>query len=1109
MKTGGTYDPNAIESEIYEFWEDAGYFHAEPNAERPPYVIDIPLPNVTGALHLGHALNNSVQDILIRHHRMRGFEAMWMPGTDHAGIATQAVVERKLKEEQNLTRHELGRDGLVAKIWEWKEDYGGRILNQLRKLGASCDWDRTRFTLDEVCARAVYEVFFEWFKAGLIYRGLRLVNWDAYLQTAVADDEIVHETVKGHFWHLRYPLLSDEATTRRSEGGAGLATFPVDAGAADAAIANASREDAAMGTDYLIVATTRPETMLGDTAVCVHPSDERYQHLIGRYALLPLQNRAIPIVADPLLAKMELGTGCVKVTPGHDPNDYACGQRNGLEMINILTNDGHINENGGRYAGQDRYDARKKVVADLESLGLMEKVEDYEHEVGHSDRSKTPIEPMLSEQWFVKMPELCELAMEAARDGRVQFYPQRYEKTFLDWLGEKRDWCISRQLWWGHRIPVWTLRHHPWEKCGYVSREAACGERPGAIRDVFQDVGWALGAELDDEYAVQIVDDGTLRVCCRTDRAHDVMRSLRRGVVDGFEAALAAYDLTRVDADLQGSVRNDFEELISELVSVEQDPDVLDTWFSSALWPFSTLGWPDNYGKEPIAGGSTDLDYFYPTTVLVTSRDIITLWVARMVMTGLYFQGRVPFSHVHIHPVIQDGMGKRMSKSTGNGVDPLDIIHLYGTDALRFTMAQMDSETQDARLPVDYICPHCNAEFGQKPQHYGRLKVKCEKCKQEFATRVAGPELHEQLGLGLTTSPKFELGRNFCNKIWQASTGFVMPNLQGSGNGEPEAGALTLADLAVEDRWILSRLAGVIADIDRRFARYQINEVANTVYSFFWNDFCDWYVELVKPRLFQRDASGEVATRTDATSGVARRVLAHVLDQSLRLMHPIMPFISEALWQQLNEVAPQRGLCAEGTGDDVRYVARAAEPALIKAAWPDATAFARDRQVEREIAALQDVIRALRDTLARINTARAASKAGAIGKLPAAVIRADATIADGLQAQVAVLERLGRCEQLMVGADAQKPPESATQVLSGVEVYVPLGGLMDLAAERKRLEKERDNLRGHIERLKGKLANEGFVSKAPAAVVEQERARLADLQDRLDTLERNLADISA
>ncbi len=1053
MSTGGSYDPHAVESEIYEFWEAGNYFHARVNPDKRPFVIDIPLPNVTGALHLGHALNNTLQDILTRHARMRGYEALWMPGMDHAGIATQAVVERRLKEEQNLTRHDLGREGLVKKIWEWKEQYGERILSQLRGMGFSCDWERTRFTLDEVCARAVYEVFFRWFKDGLIYRGTRLVNWDAFLQTAVADDEIVHETVKGHLWHYRYPILP-EGTEGGIEGSR-------DRGIKDA-LARAVAPDAKLGVDYLTIATTRPETMLGDTALAVHPDDERYQHLIGRYCLLPLMNRAIPIIADDILVKKEFGTGCVKVTPGHDPNDYAFGQRHPeAAAINILTPDGKINQNGGSYKGLDRYDARKKVVADLEALGLMEKIEPYVTEVGHSDRSKTPIEPMLSEQWFVKMGDLAEMAMEAVRDGRVQFFPARYAQMYLDWLGEKRDWCISRQLWWGHRIPVWSRAFFP------------LGQTP---KD-FDSHHWAnlrlkdLGLTPEQEQAVDI----------------QTWPNPRQGAM----IALACVKPNNPE----------IEERLEKNKFI-RDPDVLDTWFSSALWPFSTLGWPHDDrdqgnegsraqgGPAPGAGldpsiprsrapSRADFDYFFPTNTLVTGRGIITLWVARMVITSLYFTKRVPFQHVHIHPIIQDGQGRTMSKSLGNGVDPLDIIALYGTDALRFTMAQMDTETQDVRMPV-------------KP--------------------VKLPD-----GRQVNSSEKFELGRNFCNKIWQAATGFVFPNIEGikGSRDQGNKGATALEqcsgaadgndwprplrpdELAIEDRWILSRLGGCIAEVDRRLARYQISEVANTLYSFFWSDFCDWYVELVKPRLFGKDDADVVQVHTDDSANAARQVLTCVLDRALRLLHPIVPFLTEALWQQLNERAPQRGVTEIRPG----------EPALIKAAWPDASAFRREPEVEREMEALQDIIRALRDTLARINTSRAAAKTPAIGKIPHAVLRTDPAISEGLRDQIAVIRRLGRCEQLEIGADVTKPPESATQVLRGVEVYVPLRGLMDLDAERRRLQKDLDELRGHSERLAGKLSNEGFVAKAPAAVVEQERARLAEMKDRLASIERNLADL--
>ncbi|MEW6251119.1 MAG: class I tRNA ligase family protein, partial [Planctomycetota bacterium] len=834
--SSGSYDPKAVERDIYAFWEQGGYFRAVPNPDRRPYVIDIPLPNITGALHIGHALNNTIQDMLIRHHRMRGYETLWMPGTDHAGIATQAVVERKLKEEQGLTRHELGREGLVKKIWEWREEYGGRILEQLRALGASLDWLRMRFTLDEVCARAVYEVFFRWFKEGLIYRGLRLVNWDAFLQTAVADDEIVHETVKGSLWHYRYPILEDgrDQGTKgprdqgeRIEGSRdrGITGVPaLDPDQVAEALTRAAAPDARLGVDYLVIATTRPETMLGDSAIAVHPNDPRWQHLIGRYALLPLMNRPIPIIADPLLVSMEFGTGCVKVTPAHDPNDYAFAQRHPeAQLINILTPDGKINENGrtqrtrgegeapaeppapkrdGRkssptngsagaspshtthgsagaspshaplhydYSGLDRYEARKRVVADLEALGLMEKIEPYETEIGHSDRSKTPIEPMLSEQWFVKMADLAETAMEAVRDGRVRFFPERYAKTYLDWLGEKRDWCISRQLWWGHRIPVWRWP----SEFGF--------HKPGAI-----------------EQLQSAIQKGHVATNYQRDsREMQLLMSVRSGgrtpSIDEVPGVLKLCFCPRPDC------MPDFAQLAADL-GMEQDPDVLDTWFSSALWPFSTLGWPDNYGMGrpdqnperkrgadsgtarsrahgPVAGApgsdGTDLAYFYPTSVLVTAREIITLWVARMVITGLHFLGRVPFSHVHIHPNIQDGQGRRMSKSLGNGVDPLDIIQLYGTDALRFTMVQLDSETQDARLPVQYLCPHCCQSMPQLSEHLGKAVVKCKHCKQPFATRLGTAANAEQHGLGVASSERFEMGRNFCNKIWQAATGVV------------------------------------------------------------------------------------------------------------------------------------------------------------------------------------------------------------------------------------------------------------------------------------------------------------------------------------------------
>jgi len=1097
MSNGGSYDPHAVEPEIYKKWEDGGYFHAVPNPNKRPFVIDIPLPNVTGALHLGHALNNTLQDILIRHARMRGFEALWMPGTDHAGIATQAVVERRLKEEQNLTRHELGREGLVKRIWEWKERFGGQILMQLRKMGCSLDWQRTRFTLDEVCARAVYEVFFRWFKEGLIYRGVRLVNWDAFLQTAVADDEIVHETVKGSLWHYRYPILEGIKGSRDQ----GIKTLSDET--VRAALARAVAADAKMGRDYLTIATTRPETMLGDTAVAVHPTDERYQHLIGRYCLLPLMNRPIPIIADAILVKKEFGTGCVKVTPGHDPNDYAFGQRHPeAAPINILTPDGKINANGRTqrdggtpaepssaaglfydYVGLDRYEARKRVVADLEALGLLEKIEPYETEVGHSDRSKTPIEPMLSEQWFVKMGDLAERAMEAVRDGRVRFFPARYAKTYLDWLGEKRDWCISRQLWWGHRIPVWTRvldSRQQFEEFKAVLKLVA---RYRSFQELVAIEAYGMGSqkpiELNElsETGISGFDERVLlMVVLRHPDRSELVRLFRHYYT--LTPAQAQFDWPQyTDEAWRRDPEQFVDKLFGDLEQLQRDPDVLDTWFSSALWPFSTLGWPHDVRDQASKGSSDqdtaigaqpldpsiprsldpspeDFDYFYPTSTLVTGRGIITLWVARMVMTWLHFPGRVPFQHVHIHPIILDGQGRIMSKSLGNGVDPLDIITLYGTDALRFTMAQMDTETQDVRMPV-------------KP--------------------VKMPD-----GRTVNSSEKFELGRNFCNKIWQAATGFVLQNLNGA---QPRP--LTSADLALEDRWILSRLAATIAEVDRRLEHYQVSEVANLLYNFFWSEFCDWYLELVKPRLFGRSAAGEMVQHTDASSQVARQVLAWVLDQSLRLLHPIMPFVTEALWAKLNAAAPQRGITRLIEG----------EPMLIRAAWPDAAAWPREPEIEDDLAALQNVIRALRDSLAWINTTRAAAKTPAIGKLPKALIRAKDQLVAGLQEQTAVICRLGRCEAIEIGPDLTKPPESATKVFPGLEIYVPIAGLADLDSERKRLAKERDELTGHLQRLEAKLANGEFVSKAPPAVVEKERARLVELKEKLAAIGHHLAEL--
>ncbi|MDX2198222.1 MAG: valine--tRNA ligase [Phycisphaerae bacterium] len=1081
-KGGGTYDPGAIETEIYAFWERGdghrSYFAARPDSGRVPFTIVIPPPNVTGALHLGHALNNTLQDILIRRKRMQGFDACWLPGTDHAGIATQAVVEKRLLETEKKTRNEIGREALVERIWKWKDEYEARILGQLRKMGCSCDWERTRFTLDETCARAVYETFFRLFKDGLIYRGTRLVNWDAALQTAVADDELYHESVKGHLWHIRYPVAdSNGATEQRSDGGAAPSHLHP-------------------STPFLTIATTRPETMLGDTALAVHPDDPRYQHLIGKHVTLPLVHRRIPVIADPILVDPKFGTGVVKVTPAHDPNDYECGLRNNLPQLNILTKDGRIRDDDegkrlfGPYAGMERYAARKQIVKDLEAASLLEKAEPHEHEVGHSDRSKTPIEPMLSEQWFVKMAPLAEPALEAVRDGRVNFFPPRYAKTYLDWLGEKRDWCVSRQLWWGHRIPVWSyygLAHQ------FASPAAAIAH--GEVRE-------KLRLRLQT-----LVASGAVAICYEDEPIANAAR------LDDREAFATKKHRICI-ADPGNS------ELVKQLADAgyEQDPDVLDTWFSSALWPFSTFGWPEKNSEQaeppPASNPEFAIRYsqfaihrYYPTSVLSTARDIISLWVARMVIMGLYNTGdkpagpgRVPFSHVCIHPVIQDGNGRRMSKSTGNGVDPLDLIELYGTDAMRFTLASMAGETQDLRIPVSYHCPHCDA----LTQHSSVVphnkfprdipKVKCKGCGKEFATVWADQPLKDQLGVGLDTSERFELGRNFCNKLWQAATGFVLANLTEESNGPR---TLSRQQLALEDRWILSRLQACIAEVDRRIEAYQFSDAAGAIYAFFWGEFCDWYVELVKPRLAKKgDAAPD--QRSDESRLVARQVLAFVLDQTLRLLHPIAPFVTEALWHRLNAVAAWRGIDELQEGG----------PALIVAEWPRVQSQWIDADAELRMSRLQDVVRALRDVKTRVNGIRAAARETVIRNLPQAVLRADARLTAEFEASRAALLTLGNCDAIDIGERLAKPPEAASKIFAGYELYVSLSGLANLDLERQRLGKEIDETRGHIERIGSKLGNESYVRGAPPAVVERDRAKLEELRSKLTSLEENLAGIS-
>jgi len=1002
------YDHAAAQNRWYRFWEEQGYFHSEPNPEREPYTIVIPPPNVTGALHLGHALNNTLQDILIRQKRMQGFETLWVPGTDHAGIATQAVVERRLLTEEQKTRHDVGREGLIERIWKWKHEYEGRILSQLKQMGCSCDWQRTRFTLDPVCARAVRHTFFRLFQQGLIYRGKRLVNWDTFLQTAVSDDEVFHETVPGHFWYFHYPVIDPKP------GEPSLVT----------------------------IATTRPETMLGDTAVAVHPFPataleraieelegriasapskmrpaleaeleelrRRQRALLpelirlrdmasdGRQVMLPLLNRPIPLIADDW-AKPELGTGCVKITPAHDPNDYEVGLRHQLPMINILNPDGTLNENAGPYRGQTVMEARQHVVEDMERQGLLVKVEEREIELAHSDRSKTPIEPLLTDQWFIKMDQLAQLAMDAVTDGRVKIIPPRYAKAYLDWLSEKRDWPISRQLWWGHQIPIWYCRTASRQEI-----EAAFAGR--------QDVAWRR-----DE------SSGQWLICAQEE--------------DLPEDAVPGHRLVR-------------------------EQDVLDTWFSSALWPHSTLGWPEQ---------TAELQYYYPTSTLITSRDIITLWVARMVLTGLFNVGDVPFREVYIHPKILDGYGEGMSKSKGNGVDPLDVMEKFGADSLRFGLAYLTTETQDIRMPVDFECPHCGALVPQTRANRVLPRVRCGQCRQHFATQWAEKPQDRALPRGPVVSDRFEVARNFCNKLWNASR-FALLNLEGY-----TPGPVADAELEVEDCWILSRLATVTRQVTEALDGYRFADAARTLYAFSWDEFCSFYVEMLKPRL-----------QHPARRPPAQRLLAHTLDNLLRLLHPIIPFLTEDVWQRLARSAPQRGLPEPQP---------AAESIMI-APWPTSDTRREDAAIEARFASFQQVLRAVREIRSRQNLAPQRTIRFSV--------RCPAAVADQLRPMEPYFRSMAKAEAVGWGPDVQPPAWAATATAADMEVFVDLAGLMDKQAEIRRKQKELEKLDTLISSKQKKLANERFLQRAPRAVVERERQSLQTLQHQRSLMAETL-----
>ena len=868
------YEPQAVEAEIYKMWQEGGYFHAERDEHRKPFTIVMPPPNVTGQLHMGHAMDATLQDSIIRFKRMQGYNALWIPGVDHAGIATQIKVEEELRKE-GLTRYDLGREKFLERVWDWKNRFGNRIVEQQKKLGSSCDWDRARFTMDEGCSKAVREVFVSLYEKGLIYKGSRIVNWCPRCVTALSDAEVEYVDKPGHLWHIRYPL-----------------------------------ED---GSGEVIVATTRPETMLGDSGVCVNPNDERYKAIVGKNVILPLLNKPIPVVADDY-AEMEFGTGCVKMTPAHDPNDFEVGLRHNLEVIRVLDDEGKVNSLGGKYEGMDRYEARKAIVADLEEQGYLVKVEAYAHNVGTCSRCHNDVEPIISAQWFVKMKPLAEKAIEVVKEGETKFVPDRFTKTYLNWMENVRDWCISRQLWWGHQIPAWTCAD-----CGHitVSREDACK-------------------------------------CGKC-----------------------------------GSTR------------IERDPDVLDTWFSSALWPFETLGWPE---KTP------DLDYFYPTDVLVTGYDIIFFWVARMIFSGCEHTGKAPFHTVLIHGLVRDDKGRKMSKSLGNGIDPLEMISKYGCDALRMNMVTGNSPGNDTRFYV-------------------------ERC---------------------------EAMRNFANKLWNASR-YVLMNL-----GEDFVPQLP-TELEIADKWVLSKLNTLIAEVTDNMERYELGIAVQKIYDFIWDTYCDWYIELTKARLYSEDASRK---------NTAMQVLVYVLDQTLRLLHPFMPFITEEIWQSL----PER------------------ESALIVAKWPEASEKLSFKTEEAHMESVMNAIRAIRNRRAEMNVPP--SKKATLYVLTAA----PQVFTEG----EGFIQRLAYADKVEL---LDKEPENlnglVTCATADAKLYIPMGQLVDIAKEQERISKELDKARKNLAGLNGKLSNENFTSRAPEAVVNAEREKAKKAADLIAALEESLEALKA
>lgn len=869
------YDPASVEKKWYEFWEKNRYFHAEPEPGKKPFSIVIPPPNITGKLHMGHALDNTLQDILIRWHRMMGDNTLWMPGYDHAGLATQIKVEEVLKKEEGKTRFDLGREEFVKRVWAWKEEYGDRIINQLKCLGISCDWERKRFTMDEGCSRAVRETFVSLFEKGLIYKGTRITNWCVNCHTALSDIEVEHEDTPGHLWYVRYPVVGEEDT-------------------------------------YLTIATTRPETIPGDTAVAVNPEDERYAKLIGKTLRLPILNREIPVIADSYV-DTKFGTGAVKITPSHDPNDYEMGLRHNLPEIVVIGKDGVMTEEAGPFAGLERYECRKQIVARLKEEGYLVKIEEHSHAVGHCQRCHNIVEPLVSTQWFVKMQPLVKAAVDCVTDGRTQFVPERFTKNYTGWMENIHDWCISRQIWWGHRIPVWYCDD--------------CGEMSASRTD--------------------------LEKCPKCGSTH-----------------------------------------------IHQDEDALDTWFSSALWPFSTMGWPDN---------TELLKQFYPTSVLVTGYDIIFFWVARMLIMGMEFMKEIPFEKVFIHGLVRDSQGRKMSKSLGNGIDPLEVIEKYGADTLRFMLITGNTPGNDMRF---------------------------------YWERVEGT-------------------RNFANKIWNASR-FALMNMEGYDK-DAELAPYTLAD-----KWILSRLQDTVKDVTGLLERFELGEAGRAIYDFIWSEVCDWYIEIAKPRLYNKEAAAERAT--------AQHVLATVLVSAMKLLHPYMPFITEEIYQCLPHEAES----------------------IMISKWPVADESLIDPEAERGMNAIMDSIKAIRNMRAEVN-------ANPGKKIPAIML-----VSEDLREVVAnndsYIKLLGGIDNLELRPlNGEKPENAMAAVVTGIEVYLPLAGLIDVEKETQRLSKELAAMEKDLQRAGGKLNNAGFLAKAPEDVIAKERAKYEELSGKIEAVKKRMA----